>query len=180
MGWGFLVVSLHWSWNLIRFEGTVLSAKDCIWKCVIRIQERSCWVHWGLSGLGFFALYLDIDILLCDRALQQYLMCSFFFLGSVSHTQAPTSTIVTMTMPSHSSHATAVTTSNIPVGEWFQFQGKCILGTLVILFMPAMFVHWHIKEGKQINSSWEKSTRRSAVAQLISVPERNRCSRRNK
>ncbi|XP_019325037.1 histone deacetylase complex subunit SAP130 isoform X9 [Panthera pardus] len=35
--------------------------------------------------------------------------------GSVSHTQAPTSTIVTMTMPSHSSHATAVTTSNIPV-----------------------------------------------------------------
>ncbi|XP_006876267.1 PREDICTED: histone deacetylase complex subunit SAP130-like [Chrysochloris asiatica] len=36
--------------------------------------------------------------------------------GSVSHTQAPTSTIVTMTMPSHSSHATAVTTSNIPVG----------------------------------------------------------------
>lgn len=37
--------------------------------------------------------------------------------GSVSHTQAPTSTIVTMTMPSHSSHATAVTTSNIPVGK---------------------------------------------------------------
>ncbi|XP_071423049.1 histone deacetylase complex subunit SAP130 isoform X2 [Pithys albifrons albifrons] len=37
--------------------------------------------------------------------------------GSVSHTQAPTSTIVTMTMPSHSSHATAVTTSNIPVAK---------------------------------------------------------------
>ncbi|NXX92906.1 SP130 deacetylase, partial [Centropus bengalensis] len=36
---------------------------------------------------------------------------------SVSHTQAPTSTIVTMTMPSHSSHATAVTTSNIPVAK---------------------------------------------------------------
>lgn len=35
----------------------------------------------------------------------------------MSHTQAPTSTIVTMTMPSHSSHATAVTTSNIPVGK---------------------------------------------------------------
>ncbi|XP_036175251.1 histone deacetylase complex subunit SAP130 isoform X2 [Myotis myotis] len=37
--------------------------------------------------------------------------------GSVSHTQAPTSTIVTMTVPSHSSHATAVTTSNIPVAK---------------------------------------------------------------
>ncbi|XP_029471429.1 histone deacetylase complex subunit SAP130 isoform X1 [Rhinatrema bivittatum] len=37
--------------------------------------------------------------------------------GSASHTQAPTSTIVTMTMPSHSSHATAVTTSNIPVAK---------------------------------------------------------------
>ncbi|XP_075386088.1 histone deacetylase complex subunit SAP130 isoform X3 [Tenrec ecaudatus] len=37
--------------------------------------------------------------------------------GSVSHTQAPTSTIVTMAMPSHSSHATAVTTSNIPVAK---------------------------------------------------------------
>ncbi|XP_029790652.1 histone deacetylase complex subunit SAP130 isoform X6 [Suricata suricatta] len=37
--------------------------------------------------------------------------------GSVSHTQASTSTIVTMTMPSHSSHATAVTTSNIPVAK---------------------------------------------------------------
>ncbi|XP_038603662.1 histone deacetylase complex subunit SAP130 isoform X2 [Tachyglossus aculeatus] len=37
--------------------------------------------------------------------------------GSVSNTQAPTSTIVTMTMPSHSSHATAVTTSNIPVAK---------------------------------------------------------------
>ncbi|XP_066475710.1 histone deacetylase complex subunit SAP130 isoform X4 [Tiliqua scincoides] len=37
--------------------------------------------------------------------------------GSISHTQAPTSTIVTVTMPSHSSHATAVTTSNIPVAK---------------------------------------------------------------
>ncbi|XP_030072259.1 histone deacetylase complex subunit SAP130 isoform X2 [Microcaecilia unicolor] len=37
--------------------------------------------------------------------------------GSVSHTQASTSAIVTMTMPSHSSHATAVTTSNIPVAK---------------------------------------------------------------
>ncbi|XP_033087796.1 histone deacetylase complex subunit SAP130 isoform X7 [Trachypithecus francoisi] len=37
--------------------------------------------------------------------------------GPVSHTQAPTSTIVTMTVPSHSSHATAVTTSNIPVAK---------------------------------------------------------------
>ncbi|XP_007962774.3 histone deacetylase complex subunit SAP130 isoform X7 [Chlorocebus sabaeus] len=37
--------------------------------------------------------------------------------GSVSHTQAPTSTIVTMAVPSHSSHATAVTTSNIPVAK---------------------------------------------------------------
>ncbi|XP_077009552.1 histone deacetylase complex subunit SAP130 isoform X7 [Tamandua tetradactyla] len=37
--------------------------------------------------------------------------------GSVPHTQAPTSTIVTMTVPSHSSHATAVTTSNIPVAK---------------------------------------------------------------
>ncbi|XP_069069777.1 histone deacetylase complex subunit SAP130 isoform X4 [Pleurodeles waltl] len=37
--------------------------------------------------------------------------------GSLSHTQVPTSSIVTMTMPSHSSHATAVTTSNIPVAK---------------------------------------------------------------
>ncbi|XP_077205458.1 histone deacetylase complex subunit SAP130 isoform X2 [Paroedura picta] len=37
--------------------------------------------------------------------------------GSVPHTQAPTNTIVTVTMPSHSSHATAVTTSNIPVAK---------------------------------------------------------------
>ncbi|XP_073437257.1 histone deacetylase complex subunit SAP130 isoform X2 [Dendrobates tinctorius] len=37
--------------------------------------------------------------------------------GSAAHTQVPTSTIVTMTMPTHSSHATAVTTSNIPVAK---------------------------------------------------------------
>ncbi|KAG8445365.1 hypothetical protein GDO86_010231, partial [Hymenochirus boettgeri] len=37
--------------------------------------------------------------------------------GSTSHTQVPTSTIVTMTMPTHSSHATAVTASNIPVAK---------------------------------------------------------------
>lgn len=37
--------------------------------------------------------------------------------GSLSHTQVPTSSIVTMTMPSHSSHATAVTASNIPVAK---------------------------------------------------------------
>ncbi|XP_071999267.1 histone deacetylase complex subunit SAP130 isoform X4 [Engystomops pustulosus] len=37
--------------------------------------------------------------------------------GSAPHTQVPTSTIVTMTMPTHSSHATAVTTSNIPVAK---------------------------------------------------------------
>ncbi|XP_028650636.1 histone deacetylase complex subunit SAP130a isoform X1 [Erpetoichthys calabaricus] len=37
--------------------------------------------------------------------------------GSVVHTQATTSTIVTMTMPSHSSHATSVTTSAIPVAK---------------------------------------------------------------
>ncbi|KAM4772615.1 histone deacetylase complex subunit SAP130 isoform 2-T2 [Rhinophrynus dorsalis] len=37
--------------------------------------------------------------------------------GSAPHTQVPTSTIVTMTMPSHSSHATAVTASSIPVAK---------------------------------------------------------------
>ncbi|KAM3929937.1 histone deacetylase complex subunit SAP130 isoform 2-T2 [Leptodactylus fuscus] len=37
--------------------------------------------------------------------------------GSTAHTQVSTSTIVTMTMPTHSSHATAVTTSNIPVAK---------------------------------------------------------------
>ncbi|XP_036409972.1 histone deacetylase complex subunit SAP130-like [Megalops cyprinoides] len=37
--------------------------------------------------------------------------------GSVPHTQMTTSNIVTMTMPSHSSHATAVTTSTIPVAK---------------------------------------------------------------
>ncbi|XP_016423038.1 histone deacetylase complex subunit SAP130-like [Sinocyclocheilus rhinocerous] len=37
--------------------------------------------------------------------------------GSAPHTQMTSSTIVTMTMASHSSHATAVTTSAIPVGK---------------------------------------------------------------
>ncbi|XP_040204798.1 histone deacetylase complex subunit SAP130 isoform X5 [Rana temporaria] len=37
--------------------------------------------------------------------------------GAAPHTQVPTSTIVTMTMPTHSSHATAVTASNIPVAK---------------------------------------------------------------
>lgn len=37
--------------------------------------------------------------------------------GSASHTQMTSSTIVTMTMASHSSHATAVTTSAIPVAK---------------------------------------------------------------
>ncbi|XP_053565922.1 histone deacetylase complex subunit SAP130 isoform X2 [Bombina bombina] len=37
--------------------------------------------------------------------------------GSAPHTQVPTSTIVTMTMPTHSSHATAVTASSIPVAK---------------------------------------------------------------
>lgn len=39
--------------------------------------------------------------------------------GSVPHTQMTSNTIVTMTMASHSSHATAVTTSAIPVGKFF-------------------------------------------------------------
>lgn len=38
-------------------------------------------------------------------------------IGSVPHTQMTSNTIVTMTMPSHSSHATAVTTSAIPVAK---------------------------------------------------------------
>uniref|UniRef100_A0A8C4HU21 Sin3A-associated protein a n=1 Tax=Dicentrarchus labrax TaxID=13489 RepID=A0A8C4HU21_DICLA len=38
-------------------------------------------------------------------------------IGSVSHTQMASNTIVTMTMASHSSHATAVTTSTIPVAK---------------------------------------------------------------
>ncbi|XP_033885182.1 histone deacetylase complex subunit SAP130-like isoform X2 [Acipenser ruthenus] len=37
--------------------------------------------------------------------------------GSMPHTQSATSTIVTMTMPSHSSNATAATTSTIPVAK---------------------------------------------------------------
>ncbi|XP_072263942.1 histone deacetylase complex subunit SAP130 isoform X4 [Pyxicephalus adspersus] len=37
--------------------------------------------------------------------------------GSAPHTQVSTSSIVTMTMPTHSSHATAVTASNIPVAK---------------------------------------------------------------
>lgn len=46
--------------------------------------------------------------------------------GSVPHSQMTSNTIVTMTMASHSSHATAVTTSTIPVGEcWFVL---CIVG----------------------------------------------------
>ncbi|KPP79154.1 histone deacetylase complex subunit SAP130-like [Scleropages formosus] len=42
---------------------------------------------------------------------------SSFLISSVSHTQMTTSNIVTMTMASHSSHATAVTTSTIPVAK---------------------------------------------------------------
>ncbi|XP_071779534.1 histone deacetylase complex subunit SAP130a isoform X1 [Centroberyx gerrardi] len=38
-------------------------------------------------------------------------------IGTVSHTQMTSNTIVTMTMASHSSHATAVTTSAIPVAK---------------------------------------------------------------
>uniref|UniRef100_A0A4W6DI07 Sin3A-associated protein a n=1 Tax=Lates calcarifer TaxID=8187 RepID=A0A4W6DI07_LATCA len=38
-------------------------------------------------------------------------------IGTVPHTQMTSSTIVTMTMASHSSHATAVTTSTIPVAK---------------------------------------------------------------
>ncbi|KAM7388683.1 hypothetical protein PAMP_024843 [Pampus punctatissimus] len=38
-------------------------------------------------------------------------------IGSVPHTQMTSNTIVTMTMASHSSHATAVTTSTIPVAK---------------------------------------------------------------
>ncbi|XP_037530932.1 histone deacetylase complex subunit SAP130a [Nematolebias whitei] len=38
-------------------------------------------------------------------------------IGTVPHTQMSSSTIVTMTMASHSSHATAVTTSTIPVAK---------------------------------------------------------------
>ncbi|KAM5163347.1 histone deacetylase complex subunit SAP130 isoform 7-T8 [Mantella aurantiaca] len=37
--------------------------------------------------------------------------------GASPHTQVPTSTIVSMAMPTHSSHATAVTASNIPVAK---------------------------------------------------------------
>lgn len=37
--------------------------------------------------------------------------------GTVPHSQMTSNTIVTMTMASHSSHATAVTTSTIPVGK---------------------------------------------------------------
>ncbi|XP_063771953.1 histone deacetylase complex subunit SAP130 isoform X9 [Pseudophryne corroboree] len=37
--------------------------------------------------------------------------------GAAPHTQVPTSTIVTMTMPTHSSHPTAVTASSIPVAK---------------------------------------------------------------
>ncbi|XP_066565265.1 histone deacetylase complex subunit SAP130a isoform X2 [Amia ocellicauda] len=37
--------------------------------------------------------------------------------GSIAHTQTTTNAIVAMTMPSHSSHATAVTTSTIPVAK---------------------------------------------------------------
>ncbi|CAH2246801.1 histone deacetylase complex subunit SAP130 isoform X5 [Pelobates cultripes] len=37
--------------------------------------------------------------------------------GSSPHSQVPTSAIVTMTMPTHSSHATAVTASSIPVAK---------------------------------------------------------------
>lgn len=64
------------------------------------------------------------------RTGRQLLRTLLFTLlsGSVSHTQAPTSTIVTMTMPSHSSHATAVTTSNIPVGKCCMCSHKSLYG----------------------------------------------------
>lgn len=83
-----------------------------------RLQERnSCVLQGGGLAWDFCVLYLDIDTLVWYGLVGRSCLFFFFPLGSVSHTQAPTSTIVTMTMPSHSSHATAVTTSNIPVGE---------------------------------------------------------------
>ena len=47
-------------------------------------------------------------------------------LGTVPHTQMTSNTIVTVAMASHSSHATAVTTSAIPVGE---FVISCLCST---------------------------------------------------
>lgn len=129
-----------WGWSLFSSVEFFVYGRGCIWKCMSRLQERNNRVLQG-GGLAwdFCPLYLDVDTLVWYGSIER--SCAFFSLGSVSHTQAPTSTIVTMTMPSHSSHATAVTTSNIPVGEWFQFQEEYVTDASVFLFMLAVFVH---------------------------------------
>lgn len=79
-------------------------------------------------GIGFFMVYKVVT----NECAPFYLFNVFFwhkyllilsssFLGTVPHTQMTSNTIVTMTMASHSSHATAVTTSAIPVGEFVTF-----------------------------------------------------------
>lgn len=68
-------------------------------------------------GLGFFCVHIYHSRLgFWAGCYKKNLSC--LFLGTVPHTQMTSNTIVTMTMASHSSHATAVT-SAIPVGEFF-------------------------------------------------------------
>lgn len=72
--------------------------------------------------------------------------------GSVPHSQMTSNTIVTMTMASHSSHATAVTTSAIPVGEcvlstsghrWLHLRGIFFNFSLILIFFSRMKTFSH-------------------------------------
>uniref|UniRef100_A0A669EZ02 Sin3A-associated protein a n=1 Tax=Oreochromis niloticus TaxID=8128 RepID=A0A669EZ02_ORENI len=59
-------------------------------------------------------------------------------IGTVTHTQMTSSTIVTMTMASHSSHATAVTTSTIPVGMLTLWPHSCNIHFCAAAFLNDM------------------------------------------
>lgn len=74
---------------------------------------------------------------------QILLILSSSCLGTVPHTQMTSNTIVTMTMASHSSHATAVTTSAIPVGKFvilcLCLEHRCVLQKQEVLVVVVCF-----------------------------------------
>lgn len=61
------------------------------------------------------SMHICLQMYYSTKYLISYFNTSF--KGSTPHTQLSSGNIVTMTVASHSSHATAVTTSTIPVGK---------------------------------------------------------------
>lgn len=75
---------------------------------------------------------------LCNVTKEEAEILFHFCLGTVTHTQMTSSTIVTMTMASHSSHATAVTTSTIPVGMLTLWPRSCNIHFCAAAFLNDM------------------------------------------